>query len=423
VAARSGDFIHKFEKMDLKQEIKKSLLAAIWFMFLAFPILVVRVNTIERTVAWHWVRWIWLGPAIFCLSFVWRRLLHRRQIGPRPAETIEERPASRLRQRFENPRLRRPALAAAALFFLAIPLLFSWNKTVLVTNALIYVVIALGLNIVVGLAGQLVLGYVAFFAVGAYSYALLNHHFAIGFWTALPAGAALAAGFGLLLGIPVLRLRGDYLAIVTLGFGEIIRIVLENWNELSFGPSGIDNIPPPGFFGLSLTLRQSHIAIYYLMVLLTLLTILVVHRLQHSRIGRAWEALREDETAAQAMGIDTTRAKLSAFALGACWAGLGGVVFAAKQKFINPGNFTIWESILVLCIVVLGGMGSITGVVLAALVLVILPEALRLFADYRWLLFGALLVLMMVFRPGGLIDARRRAYAFEPSVPERAEDP
>jgi branched-chain amino acid transport system permease protein len=409
--------------MDLKAEIKKSLLAAIWFMFLTFPIMVVRVNTIERTVDWRWERLVWIGAASFLLSFIWRRLLHRKQTGRRETEDGEVRPPSRWEQMVADSRLAQTAMSAAALFFLAVPLLFSWNKTVLFTNALIYVVIALGLNIVVGLAGQLVLGYVAFFAVGAYSYALLNHHFAIGFWAALPIGAALSAGFGLLLGFPVLRLRGDYLAIVTLGFGEIVRIVLENWNALSFGPSGIDNIPPPGFFGLSLTLRQTHIAIYYLMVALTLLTILVVHRLQHSRIGRSWEALREDETAAQAMGIDTTGAKLSAFALGACWAGMAGVVFAAKQKFINPGNFTIWESILVLCIVVLGGMGSIAGVMLAALVLVILPEALRVFADYRWLLFGALLVLMMVFRPGGLVNARRRAYAFQPSESGKAEAP
>ncbi len=409
--------------MDPKEEIKKSFIAAIWFMFLTFPIMVVRVDTIEHTVTWRWERLIWVGAAFFLLSFIWRRLLDRKLTGPSATDTAPAHAAPRWKHLTADSRLKRPALAAAALFFLAVPLLFSWNKTILVTNALIYVVIALGLNIVVGLAGQLVLGYVAFFAVGAYGYALLNLHYAVGFWSALPIGAALAALFGLLLGFPVLRLRGDYLAIVTLGFGEIIRIVLENWNELSFGPSGIDNIPPPDFFGLILNLRQTHIAIYYLMVVLTLLTILVVSRLQHSRIGRSWEALREDETAAQAMGIDTTRAKLSAFALGACWAGMGGVVFAAKQKFINPGNFTIWESILVLCIVVLGGMGSITGVVLAALVLVILPEALRVFADYRWLVFGAMLVLVMVFRPEGLVRARRRVYAFEPTESDKTEGP
>ncbi len=172
------------------------------------------------------------------------------------------------------------------------------------TTALIYVMLGLGLNIEVGLAGLLDLGYVAFYAVGAYSYALLNYHFGLGFWTALPVGALLAAFFGILIGFPVLRLRGDYLAIVTLAFAEIIRLVLENWNAFSFGPSGISNIPRPGFFGMNLTPEQSAIYIYFLLIILCILTIFVIHRLQHSRIGRAWVALREDEIACQAMGID-----------------------------------------------------------------------------------------------------------------------
>ena len=221
-------------------------------------------------------------------------------------------------------------------------------------TALIYVVVGLGLNIVVGLAGLLDLGYVAFYAVGAYSYALLNYHFNLGFWIALPLGGALGFIFGILLGFPVLRLRGDYLAIVTLGFGEIIRLILENWNAFSFGPSGIANIPRPGFFGIHLPIHQATIYIYFLMIALTLFTIFVVTRLKDSRIGRAWIALREDEVACQAMGIDKTKTKLTAFALGATWAGMGGVVFAAKTTFINPASFTIWESIIILCVVVLG---------------------------------------------------------------------
>ncbi len=180
-----------------------------------------------------------------------------------------------------------------ALIALTIPLFFSWYQTIILTNALIYVVIALGLNIVVGLAGLLDLGYVAFFAVGAYSYALLNLHFGIGFWTALPIGAGLGALFGILLGFPVLRLRGDYLAIVTLGFGEIIRLILQNWNAFSHGPSGIDNIPPPGFFGLKMTLQQTHIFIYYLMLAVTVLTIIVVRRLQtRASAGPGWPCAR-----------------------------------------------------------------------------------------------------------------------------------
>ncbi len=263
------------------------------------------------------------------------------------------------------------------------------------------------------------LGYVAFYAVGAYSYALLNYHFGLGFWTALPIGAGLGALLGVLLGFPVLRLRGDYLAIVTLGFGEIIRLVLENWNELSFGPSGIANIPRPSLFGLEMSLEKTTIYIYFLMVFFTIFTIFVVNRLQNSRIGRAWIALREDEIACQAMGIDKTGTKLTAFALGATWAGMMGVVFAAKTTFINPACFTFLESAIILSIVVLGGMGSIAGVIIAALVLILLPEYFRAFADYRMLLFGATMVTMMVFRPQGIIACRRRTYNFTSPAKER----
>ncbi|HEN20479.1 MAG TPA: branched-chain amino acid ABC transporter permease, partial [Desulfobacteraceae bacterium] len=242
---------------------------------------------------------------------------------------------------------------------------------------------------------------------------LLNYHFGLSFWLALPIGAALGAFFGILLGFPVLRLRGDYLAIVTLGFGEIIRIILENWNEFSFGPSGIANIPRPGFLGIEFSLQGATTFMYFLMIMLTLFTVFVVNRLQNSRIGRAWIALREDEIACQAMGIDKTKTKLTAFALGATWAGMVGVVFAAKTTFINPASFTVWESIIILCIVVLGGMGSVIGVVFGALILILLPEYLRAFSEYRMLIFGAVLIIMMVFRPGGVISSVRRTYRFE----------
>jgi branched-chain amino acid transport system permease protein len=286
-------------------------------------------------------------------------------------------------------------------------------QTNIMISALIYIMLGLGINIVVGLAGLLDLGYVAFYAVGAYSYALLNYHFGLSFWLALPIGAATGAFFGILLGYPVLRLRGDYLAIVTLGFGEIIRLILENWNAFSFGPSGIANIPRPGFFGIKMSLEQSSIFIYFLLIALVIFTIFVVNRLKDSRIGRAWIAMREDEVACQAMGIDRTKTKLTAFALGATWAGMAGVMFAAKTTFINPASFTIWESINVLCIVVLGGMGSILGVIFGALALILLPEYLRAFSEYRMLLFGFILVTMMVFRPGGIISATRRTYKFK----------
>jgi branched-chain amino acid transport system permease protein len=190
-------------------------------------------------------------------------------------------------------------------------------------------------------------------------------------------------------------------------------LILENWNAFSFGPSGIANIPRPGFFGIELSLHQTHIYLYYLMVGLSLVTIFVVRRLQDSRIGRAWMALREDEIACQAMGIDKTKTKLSAFALGATWAGMGGVMFAAKTTFINPASFTIWESIIILCVVVLGGMGSIIGVICGALILILLPEYLRAFSEYRMMIFGVVLVTMMVFRPEGIIANVRRSYRFK----------
>ena len=395
------------------QEIKKSVLTALWFMFLTFPIMVIKVNTIEKTIEWRWWRMAGVGLGIFLLSFVWRYLIRRKEAGKKKAEVSGEEKMPLVPRLLSNPRFYIPGLVVTMIMVAAFPFVFSLYQTNIMITALIYVVVGLGLNIVVGLAGLLDLGYVAFYAVGAYSYALLNVHFGVTFWMALPIGAALAFLFGILLGFPVLRLRGDYLAIVTLGFGEIIRLVLENWNEFSFGPSGIANIPKPGLFGLDLSLQQSTTFIYFLMIGLALMTIFVVRRLQDSRIGRAWIALREDEVACQAMGIDKTRTKLSAFALGATWAGMGGVVFAAKTTFINPTSFTIWESIIILCVVVLGGMGSILGVIVGALILILLPEYLRTFSEFRMLIFGVILVMMMVFRPGGIISDVRRTYKFE----------
>jgi len=395
-------------------EIKKSFLVSLWFMFLTFPIMVIRVNTIYKQVEWRWENMLLVGIGSFFFSFIWRYLLRRKEMGRK--KELAEKAGVRLTlwQRLtEDRRIYLLALAVVLAFAAVYPFVFSMYQTNIMISALIYIMLGLGINIVVGLAGLLDLGYVAFYAVGAYSYALLNYHFGLSFWLALPIGAATGAFFGILLGYPVLRLRGDYLAIVTLGFGEIIRLILENWNAFSFGPSGIANIPRPGFFGIKMSLEQSSIFIYFLLIALVIFTIFVVNRLKDSRIGRAWIAMREDEVACQAMGIDRTKTKLTAFALGATWAGMAGVMFAAKTTFINPASFTIWESINVLCIVVLGGMGSILGVIFGALALILLPEYLRAFSEYRMLLFGFILVTMMVFRPGGIISATRRTYKFK----------
>jgi branched-chain amino acid transport system permease protein len=394
------------------EEIKRSFLVSLWFMFLTFPLMVIRVDTIDNEVVWRWKNMVFIGAGAFLLSFVWRYFIRRKETGGKTAVLSEGKKS--IFQRFmEEKRLFYPAVGAAAVFIFLFPQLFSMYQVNIMISGLTYVMLGLGLNIVIGLAGLLDLGYVAFYAVGAYSYALLNYHFGLNFWLALPAGAALGALFGILLGFPVLRLRGDYLAIVTLGFGEIIRLVLENWNEFSFGPSGIANIPRPGIPGVEFTLEQNTIFIYYLVVALVVFTIFVVNRLQNSRIGRAWIALREDEVACQAMGIDKTKTKLTAFALGATWAGMAGVVFAAKTTFINPASFTIWESVMILCVVVLGGMGSILGVVIGAGFLILIPEYFRAFSEYRMLAFGSALILMMVFRPGGIVSGVRKTYQFE----------
>ncbi len=391
--------------------LKKSFFVAIWFMFLTFPIMVIRVDSIEGIVEWRWQNMLLVGIGSFILSLVGRYIRIKQE---KAARSVQKGRVQQLKSSLLiDPKMYLPGLALISLLVLVFPFLFSVYQTNIMTTALMYIVLGLGLNIVVGLAGLLDLGYVAFYAVGAYCYALLNHHFGLSFWLALPLGALLGALFGIVLGFPVLRLRGDYLAIVTLGFGEIIRLVLENWNEFSFGPSGIANIDRPNFFGIDMSLNESIIALYYMMVCLVLFSIFMVNRLQSSRIGRAWIALREDEIACQAMGIDKTKTKLTAFALGATWAGMVGVIFAAKTTFVNPASFTFLESAIILSIVVLGGMGSIVGVVVGALVLILLPEYLRAFSDYRMLLFGAIMVIMMVFRPQGIIGNVRKSYLFQ----------
>ena len=294
------------------------------------------------------------------------------------------------------------------------------------TLGLIYVMLGLGLNIVVGFAGLLVLGYAAFYAIGAYTYALLAQHFGLSFWLGLPVAGALAALTGFLLGLPVLRLRGDYLAIVTLGFGEITRLLLNNLNVLTGGPDGIGNIPRPTLFGLEFSRRAREggttfheffgldysgdhgvIFMYLLGVALVLLTLFAINRLLRMPLGRAWEALREDEIACRSLGLSPTTIKLSALTLSAAFAGLAGAFFAARQGHINPESFTFIESAMVLAIVVLGGMGSQLGVMLAAIAITVLPELARGFDEYRMLAFGLVMVLMMIWRPQGLIPAVR----------------
>jgi branched-chain amino acid transport system permease protein len=290
------------------------------------------------------------------------------------------------------------------------------------TQVLIYIMLGWGLNVVVGLAGLLDLGYVAFYAVGAYTYALISTELGWSFWVCLPLAGFFAALWGMTLGFPVLRLRGDYLAIVTLAFGEIVRIVLINFQSFTGGPNGINRIPRPSFFGLPFERAASPsfhgffgldynpvyriIFLYYVILALALLTNFVTLRLRRAPIGRAWEALREDEIACRSLGINTVTTKLSAFAIGAMFGGFAGAFFSARQGFISPESFTFAESALVLAIVVLGGLGSQLGVVIAAVVLVGSAERFRELQDYRMLIFGLSMVLVMLWRPRGLMAGR-----------------
>ena len=345
-----------------------------------------------------------------------------------------------------NPRVVWIVYATLALLLAVLPFAVSavagnaWVR--ILASVLLYIILALGLNIVVGFAGLLDLGYVAFFAIGAYCYALLaSPHFGLHMpaWLLLPTGALVAGVFGVLIGAPTLRLRGDYLAIVTLGFGEIIRILLNNLDapiNITNGPQGVDRIDPLQFGALSLAHSHQLLGLivpalynyYYLFLLLVLGVIFISLRLEDSRIGRAWVAIREDEVAAAAMGINTRNIKLLAFAMGASFGGLAGGLFASFQGFVSPESFTLIESVMILCMVVLGGMGHIPGVILGAVLLVVLPEALRYIgdlqnamlgrvvvdpSDLRLLLFGLALVSMMLLRPSGLWPSpiRKREFA------------
>ncbi|MFJ3168538.1 high-affinity branched-chain amino acid ABC transporter permease LivM [Serratia marcescens] len=368
------------------------------------------------------VRWMWIG--IGCvIVFFFQLLRPMLQQGLKkvsgPAFVLPSFDGTTPRQK----------LLAALLIVAAVawPFLVSRGTVDIATLTLIYVMLGLGLNVVVGLSGLLVLGYGGFYAIGAYTYALLNHYYGFGFWESLPLAGIVTAAFGFLLGFPVLRLRGDYLAIVTLGFGEIVRILLLNNTEITGGPNGISQIPKPTFFGLEFnrSVRDGGwdtfhnffglkydpsdriVFLYLVALLLVVLTLFVINRLLRMPLGRAWEALREDEIACRSLGLSPTRIKLTAFTISAAFAGFAGTLFAARQGFVSPESFTFVESAFVLAIVVLGGMGSQFAVILAAILLVVSRELMRDLNEYSMLLLGALMVLMMIWRPQGLLPMKR----------------
>ncbi|CAD6558614.1 hypothetical protein LMG27952_06653 [Paraburkholderia hiiakae] len=399
------------------QTVKGALAAAVATIILTAPILGLQLTLdgYQVVLQQHW-RPVWIAAAVVFVFQLVKPMFVRATSGVR----LPKAPALGARQQ-------RVAIWVLLAFGAVFPFMGSRGAIDVATLALIYVILGLGLNIVVGFAGLLDLGYVGFYAVGGYTYALLNQYFGFTFWECLPLAALAAATFGFVLGFPVLRLRGDYLAIVTLGFGEIIRLLLNNLTSITGGPDGISSIPKPTVFGFEMARHASvegaktfneligieysgeHMVIflYLLALVLVAFTLFVTSRLLRMPMGRAWEALREDEIACRSLGLNPTRIKLSAFTLGASFAGLAGAFFAARQGLVTPESFTFIESALILAVVVLGGMGSQLGVVLAAILLTALPEVARGFAEYRMLIFGLVMVLMMMWRPQGLLPASR----------------
>jgi branched-chain amino acid transport system permease protein len=406
--------------------LKEAGLAAL--VALGLAVVIIGFRTVDRPGGLELeTRWDWVAIAVVAV-FAGRAAMaaYRALRRVKPVEAGDLRAATdRAGARVQTfARFAGPALAGVAIILPLLP--FADRYVVdIATLVLTYVMLGWGLNIVVGLAGLLDLGYVAFYAVGAYSYALLAINFDLSFWAALPLAGILAAFAGLLLGFPVLRLRGDYLAIVTLGFGEMIRIILLNWYQFTNGPDGLSGIPRPSFFGLEFTRSPDEgmqsfagffgleyssmhriVFLYYLILALALATNFFAIRIRRLPIGRAWEALREDEIACRSLGINPTNTKLTAFALGAMFGGFAGSFFATRQGFISPESFTFVESAVILAIVVLGGMGSQIGVVIATVVLIGGTELFRELADFRMLAFGALMVAIMVWRPRGLLAHR-----------------
>ncbi|WP_445261255.1 high-affinity branched-chain amino acid ABC transporter permease LivM [Pseudomonas sp. RL_15y_Pfl2_60] len=411
----------------ITKNLKTAFFSALLVLAVAYPVLGLKLTTVGIKLEVHNASpaVLWTIAACTIVMFFWQ--LFR---GPISAAWSHAPKLPSVPSKASNfitlPSTQRWIILGLIVVALAWPFFGSRGAVDIATLILIYVMLGLGLNIVVGFAGLLDLGYVGFYAVGAYTYALLSYYYGLGFWVCLPIAGLMAAFFGFILGFPVLRLRGDYLAIVTLGFGEIIRILLRNMTELTGGPNGISNIDKPTLFGLSFDRRAAEgmqtfheffgtsyqsinkvIFLYLIALLLVLLTLFVINRLLRMPIGRAWEALREDEIACRALGMNPTVIKLSAFTLGACFAGFAGSFFAARQGLVTPESFTFIESAIILAIVVLGGMGSQLGVILAAIVMILLPELMREFSEYRMLFFGALMVLMMIWRPQGLLPMQR----------------
>jgi len=411
----------------MTKNLKSAIFSALLVLAVAYPVLGLKLEIVGINLAVQGASDFTIATILICAVLMFLRVLFHEPLSAlwRSTPSLPLVPA-KASNFLTLPSTQRWVIVGLIALALVWPFFGSRGAVDIATLILIYVMLGLGLNIVVGLAGLLDLGYVGFYAVGAYSYALLSHYYGLGFWICLPIAGLMSALFGFLLGFPVLRLRGDYLAIVTLGFGEIIRLLLRNMTNITGGPNGISNIEKPTLFGLSFERKAAEgmqtfheyfgiaynpvtkvVFLYLVALLLALAALFVINRLLRMPIGRAWEALREDEIACRALGLNPTIIKLSAFTLGAAFAGFAGSFFAARQGLVTPESFTFIESAMILAIVVLGGMGSQLGVILAAIVLILVPELMRDFSDYRMLLFGAMMVLMMIWRPQGLLPMQR----------------
>jgi len=417
----------------MTRNLKTALFSTVLLLLVSYPILGLKLSVvgIGLQVEGADASTLWTIGLAAVAMFTWQLLRDRLPGSGQLAGLVPSVPGQ-VKHWLTLPSTQRWIILALILVSLVWPFFGSRAAVDIATLILIYVMLGLGLNIVVGLAGLLDLGYVGFYAVGAYTYALLAEYAGFGFWLSLPIAGLMAATFGCLLGFPVLRLRGDYLAIVTLGFGEIIRILLRNLTEITGGPNGISQIPKPTLFGLSFDRRAPEglqtfheyfgiaynssykvIFLYLIALLLVLLALFVINRLMRMPIGRAWEALREDEIASRSLGLSPTIVKLSAFTIGATFAGFAGSFFAARQGLVTPESFTFIESAMILAIVVLGGMGSQLGIILAAVVMVLLQE-MREFNEYRMLIFGLTMIVMMIWRPQGLLPMQRPHLELKP---------
>ncbi len=403
-------------EIPIKKLVRKALLSTLWMTVVLFPLMVIKADTINEIIEFRWAMLPFIILGCLIMSSLWHVAIYFRDNSSSNIEklTITQFITEKFNKIFPKKSSRLIFGISLIVIALILPFFLKLNQLTIMNKIMRYLLLGLGLNIIVGMGGILHLGYIAFYAVGAYTYGILYEIIGISFWIALPLGGIVGGILGILTALPVLRLRGDYLAIVTLALGFIVKIILENL-DITHGASGISQIGRPEFFGLDMNITSYFVLFFIINLFLIILVIKLIKNLECSRIGRALVAMREDEIATQAMGINLSKMKIISFAMGGVIAGVAGVVMASSGTFISPRSFELWESVIVLCIVVIGGIGSIPGVVVGSVIIIYLPELLRVFkmSQFRMLFFGLLLVAMMIFKPDGFIPAVRKKYKFK----------